>query len=84
MSRATAIEKDAFKTQTDPFNDIVVLDETWDPLLESGLAASWAAATAALPHLQEAEAHGGGSVINISSVAGARFGFSGEACDPLH
>ena len=54
------------------------IDERWDLMLESGLSAYWAAATAAEPHLIES---GHGSIIQIASIAGAKIGieFASEA-----
>lgn len=54
------------------------VDERWDVMLESGLSAYWAAATAAEPLLI---ASGHGSIVQIASIAGARMGieFASEA-----
>ena len=53
-------------------------DERWDTMLESGLSAYWAAATAAEAHLV---ASGHGAIVQIASIAGARMGieFASEA-----
>jgi len=53
-------------------------DERWDTMLESGLSAYWAAATAAEPLLIRS---GHGSIVQIASIAGARMGieFASEA-----
>lgn len=54
------------------------VDERWDTMLESGLSAYWAAATAAEPLLIRS---GHGSIVQIASIAGARMGidFASEA-----
>jgi NAD(P)-dependent dehydrogenase (short-subunit alcohol dehydrogenase family) len=54
------------------------VDERWDTMLESGLSAYWAAATAAEPLLVKS---GHGSIVQIASIAGARVGieFASEA-----
>jgi len=53
-------------------------DERWDTMLESGLSAYWAAATAAEDLLA---ASGHGAIVQIASIAGARMGieFASEA-----
>jgi len=53
-------------------------DERWDTMIESGLSAYWAAATAAEPLLVRS---GHGSIVQIASIAGARMGieFASEA-----
>jgi len=53
-------------------------DQRWDLMLESGLSAYWAAATEAAPILARS---GHGSIISVSSIAGARLGieFASEA-----
>ena len=53
-------------------------DERWDTMIESGLSAYWAAATAAENTLV---ASGHGSIVQIASIAGARMGieFASEA-----
>ncbi|NQV22342.1 MAG: SDR family oxidoreductase [Rhodospirillales bacterium] len=48
-------------------------DERWDLMLESGLAAYWAASVAAAPHLAKS---GHGSIVMNASIAGARMGIS--------
>ncbi len=54
------------------------VDERWDTMIESGLSAYWAAATAAEPLLIRS---GHGSIVQIASIAGARMGieFASEA-----
>lgn len=54
------------------------VDERWDTMLESGLSAYWAAATAAEALLVQS---GHGSIVQIASIAGARVGieFASEA-----
>ncbi|MGD9603214.1 MAG: SDR family NAD(P)-dependent oxidoreductase [Gammaproteobacteria bacterium] len=54
------------------------VDERWDTMLESGLTAYWAAATAAEAMLART---GHGSIVQIASIAGARMGieFASEA-----
>ena len=54
------------------------IDERWDTMLESGLSAYWAAATAAEPMLV-ASRHG--AIVQIASIAGAKMGieFASEA-----
>ncbi len=53
-------------------------DQRWNLMLESGLSAYWAAATEAAPILARS---GHGTIISISSIAGARLGidFASEA-----
>jgi len=53
-------------------------DERWDTMIESGLTAYWAAATAAEPLLI---ASGNGAIVQIASIAGAKMGieFASEA-----
>jgi NAD(P)-dependent dehydrogenase (short-subunit alcohol dehydrogenase family) len=53
-------------------------DERWNAMLESGLAAYWAAAMAAAPALERS---GAGAIVSTASIAGARIGieFSSEA-----
>ena len=48
-------------------------EEGWNATLASGLDAVWAASMEAVPFL---EASPGGAIVNMGSVAGARFGFS--------
>jgi NAD(P)-dependent dehydrogenase (short-subunit alcohol dehydrogenase family) len=59
-------------------SDSYGVDERWDTMLESGLSAYWAAATAAEPLLI---ASGHGSIVQIASIAGAKMGieFASEA-----
>ena len=54
------------------------VDERWDTMIESGLSAYWAAATAAEPLLVKS---GHGSIVQIASIAGAKMGieFASEA-----
>lgn len=53
-------------------------DERWNVMLESGLAAYWAAATEAAPFLAKS---GHGAIVQNASIAGARMGleFASEA-----
>jgi len=53
-------------------------DERWNVMLESGLAAYWAASVAAAPLL---EGSGGGAIVCNASIAGAKIGveFASEA-----
>jgi len=48
-------------------------DQCWNATLATGLDAVWAASMAAAPLLERS---GCGAILSISSVAGARFGFS--------
>jgi len=59
-------------------SDLYTEDERWNLMLESGLAAYWAAATEAIPFLARS---GYGSIVNNASIAGARLGldFASEA-----
>jgi NAD(P)-dependent dehydrogenase (short-subunit alcohol dehydrogenase family) len=54
-------------------SDTYTEDERWDTILESGLAAYWAAGVAAAPHLAKS---GHGAIVQIASIAGARMGIS--------
>jgi NAD(P)-dependent dehydrogenase (short-subunit alcohol dehydrogenase family) len=54
-------------------SDTYTEDERWDTMLESGLAAYWAAGVAAAPHLAKS---GHGAIVQIASIAGARMGIS--------
>ena len=48
-------------------------DERWNVMLESGLAAYWAAAVAAAPHLAQS---GHGAIVQTASIAGAKIGIA--------
>jgi len=54
-------------------SDSYTEDERWDTMLESGLAAYWAAGVAAAPHLAKS---GHGAIVQVASIAGARMGLS--------
>jgi NAD(P)-dependent dehydrogenase (short-subunit alcohol dehydrogenase family) len=54
-------------------SDTYTEDERWDTMLESGLAAYWAAGVAAAPYLAKS---GHGTIVQIASIAGARMSIS--------